>query len=202
MALTTYAELLTAVAAELHRSDLTSTIPDFVTLAESRINAKLRVRNMETVVSSTIAAGVIAVPTNYIALKDVYVSSVVPYQNLQRKMAEWIYDNYPNRAQVDTPKFIGREGSNFIFGPAATSGLVVTLRYYNRFAALSSAINSTFTAYPGIWFYGALAESAPFIKDDKRIPMWEMKFKQLVDLAQEEDDREEVSGTVLTVTAE
>ena len=74
MALDTYANLQTAIANELHRTDLTNYIPDWITLAESRINKLLRVRQMETTQASTIAAGVIAVPTNYVALKDEYLA--------------------------------------------------------------------------------------------------------------------------------
>ena len=202
MALDSYANLLIALSNELHRADLTNYLPDFVTLADSRINADLRVRQMETVVQSTVASGVIAVPSGYIGLKDQYISSTTPYQNLQRKTAEWIYDNYPNRVSTGLPKFIGREGSNFVFGPYPDAAYVVTLRYFIRFPNLSTSINPVFTAYPALWFYAALSESAPFIKDDKRMAIWEVKYKQIKDLIQKEDDSEELSGSVLVVTAE
>jgi len=39
MSIATYSELQTAVADWMHRTDLTAKIPDFITLAESRINA-------------------------------------------------------------------------------------------------------------------------------------------------------------------
>jgi hypothetical protein len=44
MAITTNAELESALAGWLDRSDLTARIPDFVTLCEARVNRKLRVR--------------------------------------------------------------------------------------------------------------------------------------------------------------
>ncbi len=165
----TYAGLQSSIASWLHRSDLTATIPDLVILADSRINNDLRHRAMETSQASTIAAGVVAVPANYVELKDAYISSVTPYGNLDRKTAEWIYEKYPYRAADRQPAYIAREGGNFIFGPFPNSNYVVTLSYYNRFAALSSAVNSVFTTYPGLWLWAALAESAPFIKDDKRV---------------------------------
>ncbi len=197
MSLASYTDLTGAVASWLHRSDLNSQVPDFISLAESRINNDLRHRAMETSTASTIASGVIAVPTNYIELKDAYVSSTSPYANLDRKTAEWVYENYPNRtAGGDAPKFIAREGSNFIFGPFPTDGLVVTLVYYNRFAPLSSSVNSVFTAYPGLWLYGSLIEAAPYLKDDKRLPLWEQKFSQLFTLVQKESDDEFLSGSV------
>lgn len=201
MALDTYSNLQTAIANELARSDLNSYIPDWITLAESRINKNLRVRQMETSQASTIAAGVVAVPTNYVALKDAYISSTQPYQNLERKTANWVYDNYPNRVADSLPKFIAREGSNFIFGPYPASNYVVQLVYWNRLAPLSTATNSVFTAYPGLWFFGALCESAHRLKADARIPMWEARFKELLASVQDEDDDEFLSGSTMQMVA-
>ena len=52
MALGTYTELKDAIADWLDRSDLTARIPDFIALAEARINRERRIRPME--VRSTI----------------------------------------------------------------------------------------------------------------------------------------------------
>lgn len=200
MSLDTYANLQTAIANELHRSDLTSFIPDWITLAESRINKGLRVRQMETTQASTVAAGVVAVPTNYVELKDAHISSTSPYASLERRTANWIYDKYPQRTADRTPAFIAREGSNFIFGPYPDANYVVTLAYYNRFAALSTGLNAVFTSYPGLWLFGALAESAPWLKADNRVPMWEAKFKELLVIVQDESDDEYVSGSTMEMT--
>jgi|SRR5581483_731499 len=190
----TYNGLKSSVADFLHRADLTSAIADFITLADNRINNDLRHRAMETAMASTIASGTIAVPANYIELKDSYISSTTPYTNLDRKSAEWIYEKYPYRASDNTPKYIAREGSNFIFGPYPDTNYTVQLVYYNRFPSLSTSTNSVFTTYPGLWLYGALLEAAPYLKDDKRIPIWEGKFSQLFTLIQKENDDEFLSG--------
>lgn len=202
MALDTYSGLVAAIQNELHRSDLASYVPDWITLAESRINKHLRVRAMETSTSSTIAAGVVAVPTNYLSLKDAYITSTTPYVNLDRKTANWVYGNYPNRVAEGTPGFIAREGSSFIFGPYPDANYVVKLVYWARLTALSSALNSIFTNYPGLWLFGALCESAPWLKDDKRIAVWEGKFQDLIKQVQDEDDDEFLSGSVLRMTPE
>ena len=197
----TYSGLLASIAGTLHRADLTAVIPDFVTLADSRINNDLRHRTMETSQASTVAAGVVAVPTNYIEMKDCYISSTTPFVNLDRKTAEWIYEKYPFRVSDNIPKFIAREGPNFIFGPFPDSNYVVTLVYYNKFPALSSAVNSVFTTYPGLWLFAALAEAAPYLKDDRRVELWEAKYKQLFNLVQKESDDEFLSGAVLQIVA-
>lgn len=197
----TYSGLQSSIADFLHRSNFTATTADLITLADNRINNDLRHRAMETIQASTIAAGVIALPTNYIELKDAYVSSTSPYQNLDRKTSNWIYDKYPDRSSTGLPKFIAREGTNFIFGPFPSSNYVVTLVYYNRFPALSTSVNSVFTSYPGLWLFAALAESAPYLKDDRRIPVWESKYQQLFTLVQKEDTDEYLSGAVPSIAA-
>ena len=47
MALTTYAELKTAIGDFLNRDDLTSVAPDFISLAEADINRRVRHWRME-----------------------------------------------------------------------------------------------------------------------------------------------------------
>lgn len=200
MALSTYADVSTAIANELHRSDLTSYIPDFIRRAEAKIN-KLRIRQMETTTASTMSAGVIAVPSNYIELKDAYISSLVPYVNLDRKTSNWIYDKYPTRQADSVPRFIAREGTNFIFGPYPAANYVVTMVFYNRFAPLSDSTNALFSIYPGLWLYGALLEAEGFLKNDKRVPLWQEKFVELMKMAQDDDNDEYLSGAVPSVVA-
>lgn len=194
MSIATYADLLTSVAGYLHRSDLTPNIPDFVTLAESKINKRLRIRQMETTTSSTMASGVISIPANYISLKDAYISNTNPVNGLSRKTAEWVLEKYPRRLPDKMPEAIARQGSQFIFGPYPDVNYTVTLVYWNRFAPLATSLNDTFLAYPGAWLFGALAESAPFLKNDSRVQLWEAKFKELLDDIQDESDDEYSSG--------
>jgi len=200
MAIETYAQLSTAVTNWLHRSDMSSIVGDLISLGEARINANMRVRAMETSLSIAISSGVAAVPSDYVELKHAYLTTT-PYQTLERKTAEWIYRTYPTRSSSGRPKFIAREGSNFIFGPYADSSYTINGIYYARPVALSSATNALFTAYPSLYLFAALAEAAPFLKDDKRTPLWEAKFNSLSEMVQLEDKGEQRSGSPLMVVA-
>ena len=201
MSLSSYSDLLRAITNWTHRSDLSSYNADFISLGESRINSELRVRAMETTVASTISAGVIQVPSGYIEMKDLNITSITPYKSLQRKTVNWIYDQYPTRASQGTPLFFAREGSNFIFGPFPDSEYTLTLLYYARLPALSSSVSTLFTNYPGLYLFAALAETAPFLKDDKRVPLWEAKYQELKHRAQDEDDDEDHSGSVMQINS-
>ncbi|MBB3226995.1 hypothetical protein FHW69_001596 [Luteibacter sp. Sphag1AF] len=50
-----YSTLQAAVAAWLSRADLAARIPDFIQLAEARISAEIRVRQMDAALSGVLA---------------------------------------------------------------------------------------------------------------------------------------------------
>lgn len=193
MAITTYAELQTSVANWLHRGDLTSIIPDLIMLAEERIFRTIRAREMETALSETIASGVIAVPSGYIALKSVYLDGT-PTTKLKRSTVAQIYENYPTRSADTKPKCIAREGGNFIFGPYPDAAYTVKGIYYARLTSIATSANALFTANPDLYLMATLCEAAPYIKDDNRVAIWEAKFAQIKAAIEEENDEEERSG--------
>ena len=56
MSLSTYSEIKTSIANYLNRDDLTSVIPDFISLTENRLDRELRVRvNMTRAETTTTA---------------------------------------------------------------------------------------------------------------------------------------------------
>jgi hypothetical protein len=206
MAITTYAELKTAVCRWLANDDsgtaatlnLSSTIDDLVTIAEARIFKEARTKDLEAALSASISSGVLAVPTDYVEMKHAYVDAAT-VQKLTRKPAEWIYENYPTRGAGGRPIFFARESTNFIFGPYPDSAYTVKGVYYKRLAALSSAVHALFTNNPDLYLFAALAESQILI-DQKRIPLWEAKYKQILKDLNDEAMGEEFSGSQLSIT--
>jgi hypothetical protein len=202
MTISTYSELQASVESWLHRANLDSQITDFIALAEARIYRKLRIRCMETQLSSAVAAGVVAVPSGYIEMKHARIDGSKPMP-LQRKSDEWIYANYPTRSADGLPKFFAREADSFIFGPYPDSAYTVKGVYYKRLAALSDAnpTNWFTTNAPDLLLFGALCEAAPYCRDDPRIPLWEAKFNDVLAQLAKEDRDEDLSGSPLSMTA-
>lgn len=200
-AITTFATLKTEVAAWLHRSDLTTDIAGLVQFGENRVYRDLRLKAMETSLSSAISSGVVALPTGYLELKYAYVDGS-PMSKLQRKDAEWIYQNYPTRSSDGKPKFIAREADNFIFGPYPDSTYTIKGVYYKRLTALSAdADTNWFIANaPELLLFATLCEAAPYIGNDPRIAVWEDKYAQIKRRIQVNDEQEEFSGSPLQVT--
>ena len=199
--ITTWATLKTEVANQLNRTDLTNDVPFFIQLAEFRIYRELRVRQMETVLNSTMSSGQIAVPSGYRSLKFAYIDGT-PVQKLERKDAEWIYHNYPTRSASSKPFYIARDGGNFIFGPFPDSAYTVKGVFYKQLDLLSDSNTSNWliTDAPDLIYFAALCEAKPWLGDDERIAIWERKYEVVKQRVQLADNAEEFSGGPLAAT--
>lgn len=203
MTITSYSEMQSLIKRRLKRgSDLDSYVPDYIRLAEARIYREMRVRAMETALSSTIASGVIAVPSGYRELKHAYVNGS-PTSPLQRKNDEWIYANYPTRSSDGKPLFIAREGSNFIFGPYPDSTYTIKGIYYKALDALSASNTSNWliTDNPDLLLFASLVEANADLHNDPRAKMWEDRYQQIKADVIREDKNEGFSGSPLAMTA-
>ena len=194
-----YASLKTSIAAFLHRTDLTSMVPEFIADAETRIYNELRIRAMEAAFNATTSGGTVALPTGFLQWIYLYADTD-PLSKLQRKDVEWIVTNYQGSTGV--PKFFARNGDNLMFGPEPSSDTVLIGRYYKRLDALSDSntTNWFITNAPDLIRYGALCEAAPYLQDDERIPVWEGKYQTAKNRVERTDKRETGSGSLLSAT--
>lgn len=178
MSIATYGELKTAVAVWLNRADLTGYIPDFITLAEQRINyggegafmsAPLRIPAMQTAATGTIVASSIDFPTRF--LEPVNLSATSGGN-------AWSLDYVSPSAFAGLASGAGLPSvytylSNAI-KTAGTGSATYTLDYYQAFSGLmaDSDTNWILANAPGIYLYAALVESAPFLGDDPKLSLW------------------------------
>ena len=170
---------------------------DLVTVAEKRIFREARTRDMEESFSTVIAAGTIGVPSGYLELKSAYIDST-PIQPLERRKAEWIYAEYPNRSSEGVPHYIARDGTTFIFGPYPDSAYTVKgVRYTQPTAISGASLSSFFTNNPDLYLFACLAESEILLGRDERIAVWEAKYQKILAQVNGLDDREDQSGSNL-----
>lgn len=178
MALTTYAELQTAVGTWLDRSDLSSRIPEFIVLFEAVANRRLRVRNQVTSSNLTPSSGVCTLPTDYLEWQRVTRQSSLP-QNLEWAEPEYLKTIYPSTQITYYPPYIPQgyftiEGNSLTVRPIDDSSLV-QLGYYQTIPALSGSNESThwlFTKHPDVYLAGALAEAVIFTEAPEQAQLW------------------------------
>lgn len=200
MSFDTYSNFRTAVAGWLNVPNLTTTaIDDLVTIAENRINDELWVRERETTMAVTIANNVAAIPSDYEVMKHAYLDST-PVIPLQKKSAEWIYNNYIYRSESGRPAFYAEEGGNFIFGPIPDSTYVMRGAYYKSFTAMavSSTTHALFTSYPDLYLFACLSEAEPYLGREQR-QVWEGKYQQTLNRVTKKYVKRLFSGSPLSV---
>lgn len=190
MAINTFSTLKTAVQNWIDRTNVADRVDEFIALGEARIYRELRIRAMEKALSDTIASGVIAVPSDFRALKHAYVSGT-PVVRLQQATAEFIIENYPTRSSTTKPKYIAQDGGNFIFGPYPDSAYTINGTYYAALTALGTGNETNWftTNAPDLLLFAALTESEAYLINDERIILWEQRFQQSKNAIQKEDRR-------------
>ena len=201
MAIGNYTQLKTAVANWLDRDDLTDRIPEFIALAEARMNRVLRLRMMESkYTASTVGAQRnYALPASYLQMRNFQLNTS-PITTLSYVSPE-IFDRLWGGSTGGTPQFYTILAGEVQLGPMPGSVLTMEMLFYKKITALSAS-NQTeqmLTDNPDIYLYGALLEAEPFIMNDERVALWAKGFAQAVADLQEQDNKDRHSGSALRV---
>lgn len=196
MALSTYEDLKTAVSKWLARTELTSTIPDFITLAELRIARELRVK--ETIVGSidTVSEQRIPIPTGFIEayIFTIDASNSKPLEYRPIEDAERRYAGVTS----GVPRFFSVMGSEIFLYPIPDTTYTYTIYYYSKWAPISDSNQTTsvFTLAPDLYLAGALAEGFKYSLEEERSSYWDAQFKATISSLNATDQRvKRTSGT-------
>lgn len=206
MAISTYPGIRTAIwdLLDIDVNAMSTAKTDvLVAQREELMYQELRVRQMETVISSTMTtAGVVALPSDYLEMKHLHVDGS-PTTPLQRRTREWIYTKYPTRSSDGKPKYFAREGENLIFGPFPDSTYLVAGIYYFKPTAVSgtsSALSAVLASSPYLLVYGGAAEVDRALGRPKQAELWEQSYERLKTKLMAAE-YSEFSGSALQVTS-
>ena len=183
MAISTYAELQTAVAAWAHR-DVTQ-IVDFITLAEVRINALLdsRLAEVESTLTATIGSRYITLPSDFNSVYNLWLTTYQPRREIKYELPELMVTT----TSSGQPYLFTIDGANIAFERPADIAYTFTLRYQNGYDIAVTSTNNILTNYPDTYLFGALVESCLFSREDPSI--FEQKFQAAIDRAQESEEK-------------
>ena len=174
MAISTYAQLQTATANWLDRTDLTARVPEFIALAEAEFNRKIRQPQMVTRNDSfTIDGQYEAIPTDTLEIQRIVLDQT-PVITLQYITPNEISEKRAGLTGTGRPIYYSIIGENMEFVRTPDSAYTASIMYYQRIPALSDSATTNWllTNHPDIYLYGTLLQSAPFLMYDERIPMW------------------------------
>ena len=198
MALSNYTELQASVADFLNRSDMTSVIPDFITMAEAELNRTLRVREMSVRTQAPIDSQYVKLPDDFLGMRniDLLTDPVTPmtYKNLQN------LDVHRASDATGKPIYYSIMQNNIEFSPVPDGDYTIEIVYYQKVPSLSAnSTNWLLTDHPDAYLYGSLMHSAPYLQADERIGVWAGKYQQVIQQITTSDEKAKFSGSTPSI---
>lgn len=198
MALVNYTDLLASIGNWLNRRDLTDQIPDFITMAEAKLRRRLKVRDEVARVQTTISTEFTELPDDFRSLKSIKLivnGMDQPFEQCSEagiisRRAEW-------GSLVGQPRYYAIVGNALEVKPAPDTSYVLEMSYYANIPALAAnATNWLLTKHPDLYLYSSLLQSAPFLKDDDRVQVWQSLAEGIFAEIEIDDQRSEYGGNL------
>ena len=184
--ITDYTSLQAAVTEYLARDQdttLIARIATFIQLAEAKFNRQLFVRQMEqrsiaVVNTASSEPEFISLPADFQSMRRVRLSSVTGKPCLEFKSGTQMDEYRFGRSDVaGQPRYFTVFGDEIELAPTPDAAYTIEMVYRQNIPALASNSNNwLLTLAPDLYLYGALLESAPYIKEDGRIQTWGLGF--------------------------
>ena len=203
MALTTYTELKASLANWLNRSDLTTEIgDDFIKLTEADFNSKLRVRAMIDQVSITVNAETVAIPTDFLQIRDFYILSGQTKTPLVYTTPASM-DTTSGTSTTGRPSSFTILGDTIRFSPKPDATYTAKMNYFKKFAALSSSVATNYILdnHPAIYLYGSLFHAANFLGgiNPQQVQIWQQMYATAMERLELNNREDEYNGSPLQV---
>lgn len=197
MAITTYAQLQAAAANWLVRGDLTARIPEFITLAEARLNRVLRARLAETEVALTATVGqrTIPLPAGFTEPLRVWLERAQGREELAFITAELIGAS----SLRGEPGWWTVDGATLRFERPCDEAYGFTLRMLKAFQLSEEApTNALLVDAPDAYLFATLCEAGPFLRDAELSAAYEARLGRAVAELNAKDARSRAARTLRT----
>ena len=208
MSFANYDALVDAIADFLNRDDLEPAIPDFIRLAEARMQRVLRDYTTRSTdfalpLSATTGLttplpglpGVVEVETVGLRVLDAALTFNPPRPLDRITEAEWqrLHAERPATGRPTKYAIHGQTLAVYPFpdvprdstGAASSYVLLLTMIGPSALFAVPLTVanfgsNPIVANHPDLYLYGSLVETAPYLEHDERLPVWESRFQQAV----------------------
>lgn len=200
MAITSYATLKTSIANFLARSDLDTQIPEFIQLAEARINRELETREQEKRSQATLEVGdeYIALPSDLREIREVKLNTS-PITVLDYMSPTSLDISYSGNSS-GKPLGYSVIGLEMKLRPIPDSAYTAEIVYVGSVPALSDVSTPVlFTRSPDLYLYGALTEAYVYLLDEQRAAQYDEKFTRAINEVRMDEERSHYGTGSLSV---
>ena len=202
MAFTNYTSFVTVVENYLARTDLSSQIPDFIQLAQTRMSRDLRTEKMLKVATASITSGdgTVAVPSDMLEVREIHIQGNPVVRVTYQSPDLFFKDGLTTTSGISV--FFTMLGSEFQFAPVPNGSQTVQILYYAQptFISTTTASNLFLANYPDALLYATLAEAEPYLMNDARIQTWSALYDRAIANIKKSDLGQTYPYTSLSVT--
>ncbi len=202
MSITNYSELQTAVKNWLNRADLDNRIPEFIALAEHRINRQLYTKGNEGRATTSMVPGqqYYSLPDDFLQARNVQMSTASGVKALDYRTPAQMDWEYPSDASAE-PMVFTIIGDEIQLKPVPGGTNTFELAYFKKLDPLSvSNTTNWLTANaPDLLLYGALLEAEPFLFNDQRVAVWNGLFDRAIGDINYQEQNGRYSGSQLNM---
>jgi len=202
MAFTNYTSFVTVVENYLARTDLSSQIPDFIQLAQTRMSRDLRTEKMLKVATASITSGdgTVAVPSDMLEVREIHIQGNPVVRVAYQSPDLFFKDGLTTTSGISV--FFTMLGSEFQFAPVPNGSQTVQILYYAQptFISTTTASNLFLANYPDALLYATLAEAEPYLMNDNRIQTWSALYDRAIANIKTSDLGQTYPYTSLNVT--
>lgn len=170
MSVSTYSELQAAIVSRAHRTDLAALAPEFIALAEARLNRVPKLRTMEIEASLVCVVG-----SRFISLPGDYVSPVALslLESARQPLVPLLAASLPIAEDGAMPQYWAIDGTKIAFECPPDQAYPAYFRYLARFALSESVTtNWLLTTNPDVYLYAGLVQVAIHTEDDAALARW------------------------------
>lgn len=197
----TYGTLTTAVINYLERDDinLVSQIPLFIMLGERRVARDLKILGLKTTITDNFIPGlsVFQKPTRWLNDSSFNIGTVLPALNtrqyLLQRSVEFCRMYWPDPTKTGTPKYYASDYNynSWLVAPTPDIAYPYEILYYETPELIDETVSVNFLteSAPEVLIFATLLETAPYLKDDERIKVWQEKYNTARQALGDEDIR-------------
>lgn len=182
MALANYTDLQASIAAWSHRSDLTAIIPDFIVLAEKRINSDIDARAQDSVVTLSTVANVayITAPTDMLTVRSLTIVT-----SNQTTVLDYLTPDQFNASYGTTtgqPQSFTIIGNLLYLGQIPDSVYSIQCIYTASVPPIASnPTNWLITNFPQVYLTACLVEVARYTLNNELFASSNASYKEAID---------------------
>jgi hypothetical protein len=170
-------------------------IPRLINLAERRIARELKIQGSINAVTGTLQTGtsVYAKPDRWRDTVSVSIGAGAANEDrtqLYARSYEYLRAYWPNSTQTEQPEFYADyDYDHWLIAPTPNADYPFEILYYELPPLLDDAVQTNWlTDYaPQLLLYGTLLEATSFLKNDERLPTWQVQYDRAAQMLQGED---------------